>query len=81
MTRENPIDAAIQRYQEAKAALDQAKEAFFDTCAQEVLAGRETPDTIAARGPLSAVTIRKALRDRGVDPLPRGRKPNATSHP
>lgn len=74
MTPSDPLTAASRRYQKLQAAADQAKTAFFDLCAEHVKAGRETADTIAPRTFPTAVTIRKELRARGVEPLPRGPK-------
>lgn len=64
----------VERYEEAIRQRDASKAHFFDVCAQEARAGRDTADTLAARTAFTAVTIRKALRDRGVEALPRGPK-------
>jgi hypothetical protein len=72
MTEADPITTAAQRYTEDQATADASKEAFFDVCANQVRQGNDTADTIAARAPFTAVTIRKALRERGVKALPRG---------
>jgi hypothetical protein len=74
MTEHDPVTTAGQRYTEDQARADASKERFFDTCAEQVLAGKDTPDTLAARSPFTAVTIRKALRARGVNALPPGPK-------
>lgn len=69
------VDAANQRYLDAKAQMEAAKAALFDVCAARVRAGLDTPDTLAKpRTAFTAVTIRKALRERGVNALPPGRK-------
>lgn len=68
------LDELVRRYEEAIQRRDASKEHFFDVCAQQVLAGKDTADTIAARSRFTAVTIRKALRKRGVQPLRTGPK-------
>lgn len=68
------LDELIRKYEEAIQRRDAAKESFFDTCAEQVLAGNDTAETIAARSVFTAVTIRKALRARGVQPLRPGVK-------
>ena len=72
MSPTDPIAAASKRYLKLQAAADQAKAAFYDLCAEQVKAGLDTADTIAPRSFSTAVTIRKELRARGVEPLSRG---------
>jgi hypothetical protein len=74
MTEHDPVAAADQRYAEDQARADASKEALFDVCADRVRDGLDTPDTLAARTAFTAVTIRKALRARGVNALPPGPK-------
>ncbi len=74
MTDPDPVTTANSRYTELQGQADQAKEALFDVCADRVRAELDTPDTLATRTAFTAVTIRKALRDRGVQALPRGPK-------
>jgi predicted GIY-YIG superfamily endonuclease len=63
------LDEVNRRYEEAVRRRDESKEYFFDVCARQVLAGKDTAETIAARSSFTAVTIRKALRARGVQRL------------
>ena len=72
MSPADPIAASSKRCQKLQAALDQAKAEFFDLCAEKVRAGLESADSIAPRSFTTAVTIRKELRARGVEPLSRG---------
>lgn len=51
----------------------------FDLCAERVQEELDTADTIATRTYPTAVTIRKELRARGVEPLPRGPKRKQTA--
>lgn len=78
MSPTDPIAAASKRYLKLQAAADKAKKEFFDLCAQVVEAGRDTADTIAPRSFPTAVTIRKELRARGVEPLSRGPRTRKT---
>lgn len=68
------LKAAEARYLKAQQLADQAKAELFDLCAEQVRAGKDTADTLAPRTPYTAVTIRKALRARGVARLRTGRK-------
>lgn len=72
MSPNDPITAASKRHAKLQDTADQAKVAFFDLCAERVRAGLDTADTIAARSFPTAVTIRKELRARGIEPLTRG---------
>lgn len=63
------LDDLNRRYEEAVQRRNESKEYFFDVCAEQVRAGKDTADTIAARSSFTAVTIRKALRARGVQRL------------
>jgi len=78
MDLDDPITAANDRWQQLQQQADAAKAAFFDLCAEQVKAGLDTADTIAARSFPTAVTIRKELRARSVEALPRGPKPRKT---
>lgn len=79
MTHRDPVAEANQRYAEDQARADASKEALFDLCAQRVRDGLDTADTLAARTAFTAVTIRKALRSRGVEALPRGPRKSAAN--
>ena len=72
MSPTDPIAAASKRHLKLQAAADQAKTEFFDLCAERVKARLDTADSIAPRSFSTAVTIRKELRARGVEPLSRG---------
>jgi hypothetical protein len=74
MDENDPITTAHDTWQHLQHQADTARAAFFDLCAQRVSEGADTADTIAARSSPTAVTIRKELRARGVEPLPRGPK-------
>lgn len=74
MSQADPITAASEQYQRSQQKADEDRAAFFDLCAQQVKSGTDTADTIAARSFPTAVTIRKELRIRGVEALPRGPK-------
>ncbi|MEV0586343.1 hypothetical protein [Nonomuraea sp. NPDC050310] len=74
----DPIPQHDQTVQDLIRQLDAAKAAFFAACADRVRKGLDTPDTLAARSSVTAVTIRKELRARGVGALPRGPKPRTT---
>lgn len=71
----DPVTAAADRRREALAQADAATTALLDLCADRVRAGLDTPDTLAPRAGLSPVSIRKALRERGVQALRTGPKP------
>lgn len=77
MSHDDPITAASAHVLQLQAELDAARATFFDLAADRVRAGQDTPDTIAARCFTTAVTIRKELRVRGVEALPRGPKSKA----
>lgn len=74
MSPDDPITAASARVHQRSRELEAERDAFFDLCAERVREGLDTADTIAARSFPTAVTIRKELRLRGVEPLPRGPK-------
>ena len=68
------VDQATARYLAAAAEAEAARQALFDACADAVRGG-EAPDALATRTPFTAVTIRKELRERGVERLRSGPKP------
>lgn len=75
MTEDDPVTTADQRYTDLARRTAQAKQALFDLCADRVRSGLDTAETLAKpRTAFTAVTIRKALRERGVQPLPPGPK-------
>ncbi|MEU8040890.1 hypothetical protein [Streptosporangium sp. NPDC049078] len=74
MTEPDPVAAASEQCQRSQKKADEDRAAFFDLCAQRVKNGVDTADTLAARSFPTAVTIRKELRVRGVEALPRGPK-------
>jgi hypothetical protein len=74
MSQDDPVSAASERYLHLQEQADAAKSDFFAICAERVRARLDTADTIAARSFPTAVTIRKELRIRGVEALPRGPK-------
>ena len=70
----DPIVGTSKLYEQVQDQLEAVRTEFFDLCAERVQAGLDTADTIAARSFPTAVTIRKELRARGIEPLPRGPK-------
>lgn len=72
------IDELNKQYVEHIQQRDASKQYLFDQCAQRVRDGLDTADSLARRTAFTAVTIRKALRARGVDPLAPGTKPRKT---
>ena len=70
----DPVIGLSNLVEQIQGQLDAARSAFFDLCAERVQKELDTADTIAARTFPTAVTIRKELRARGVEPLPRGPK-------
>jgi len=75
MTETDPVAAANRRYLDTLKQMEDAKSALFDLCAERVRARLDTAETLAKpRTAFTAVTIRKALRERGVDALPPGFK-------
>lgn len=74
MSETDVVATSNGRYLDLLQQMETAKTALFDVCAEQVRTGLDTPDSLAARTAFTAVTIRKALRDRGVDPLPTGPK-------
>ena len=75
MDETDPITAASDRYLHMQQQADEAKSDFFALCAKHVKARLDTADTLAARSFPTAVTIRKELRARGIEPLTRGPRP------
>lgn len=70
----DPIVGTSNLYEQVQKQLEAVRAEFFSLCAERVQAGLDTADTIAARSFPTAVTIRKELRARGVEPLSRGPK-------
>lgn len=75
---DDPVAAAAARRQATLDQLNRDTAHLLDVCAERVKAGLDTADTLAARAGLSAVTIRKALRERGVGALKTGPKSRKT---
>lgn len=68
------------QYLTARQAADATREKLFDECADAVREGH-TPDELAQVTAFTAVTIRKALRERDVAPLRSGPKSRKTTPP
>lgn len=78
MSETDIIAASNEQYLNDLRRTETSKVTLFDRCAERVRAGLDTADTLAARTAFTAVTIRKELRSRGVQPLPAGAKPRKT---
>lgn len=78
MSHDDPVTAASELYLRSQKKADEDRTAFFDLCAKQVQAGLDTADTLTTHSFPTTVTIRKELRARGVEALPRGPKARKT---
>ena len=67
------VQQAERRYKSAQEKTEAAREAMFQVWVAAVMSGL-SPEDIAAYSDFSAAYIRRTVRERGVEPLPPGRK-------